>query len=78
MFIFLHIWYTTNLFIFARQIVELTQNVNGLGNQMNDLADENEELRERLGLDPKETVDLTDYRNREFSSHIRIVIRYVF
>ena len=75
MFIFLHIWYTINLFIFARQIVELTQNVNGLGNQMNDLADENEELRERLGLDPKETVDLTDYRNREFSSHITILIR---
>ena len=75
MFIFLHIWYTTNLFIFVRQIVELTQNVNGLGNQMNDLADENEELRERLGLDPKETVDLTDYRNREFSSHITILIR---
>ena len=48
--------------------------MNGLGNQMNDLADENEELRERLGLDPKETVDLTDYRNREFSSHITIVI----
>ena len=75
MFIFFHIWYTINLFIFARQIVELTQNVNGLGNQMNDLADENEELRERLGLDPKETVDLTDYRNREFSSHITILIR---
>lgn len=52
-----------NLFL-CRQMVELTQNVNSLGNQINDLSDENEELRERLGLDAKAKVDLTDFRTR--------------
>lgn len=45
-----------------RQIVDLTQNINSLGNELNDLADENDELRDRLGLDPKEKIDLTDFR----------------
>ena len=33
---------------------------------MNDLADENDALREKLG--PEATVDLTDYRNRKSES----------
>ena len=52
-----------------RQIVDLTQNINSLGNELNDRADENDELRERLGVDPKETVDLTDYRKSTVASN---------
>ena len=31
----------------------------------NDLLDENEELRERLGLNPREPIDVTDYRKKK-------------
>ncbi|XP_033101363.1 centrosomal protein of 290 kDa-like isoform X2 [Anneissia japonica] len=45
-----------------RNIEELTQHTNKLEMQMNDQMEENEDLRERLGLDPKEPVDLSDFR----------------
>ncbi|XP_070533170.1 centrosomal protein of 290 kDa-like [Ptychodera flava] len=52
-----------------KDIEKLTQNVNKLELQMNDLMEENEDLRERLGLDPKEPIDLTDFRmNRAIQS----------
>nr|XP_006816174.1 PREDICTED: centrosomal protein of 290 kDa-like [Saccoglossus kowalevskii] len=45
-----------------KDIEKLTQHVNKLELQMNDLMEENEDLRERLGLDPKEPIDLTEFR----------------
>ena len=46
-----------------RNVEKLTQNVNRLELQVNDLLEENEELRSRLGLDPKEPIDLVELRN---------------
>ncbi|XP_071943126.1 centrosomal protein of 290 kDa-like [Antedon mediterranea] len=45
-----------------RNIEQVTQHTNKLELQMNDLMEENEDLRERLGLDPKEPVDLADFK----------------
>ncbi|XP_072045515.1 centrosomal protein of 290 kDa-like [Amphiura filiformis] len=46
-----------------RNVEKLTQNVNRLELQLNDMLEENEELRSRLGLDPKEPIDLVELRN---------------
>jgi hypothetical protein len=51
------IWY------FSRQIEELTQHINKTELTINDLCDENEDLRGRLGLDPRKPLDLTKYRS---------------
>ncbi|CAH1800117.1 unnamed protein product [Owenia fusiformis] len=45
-----------------RQIVELTQHSNKCELKINDLEEENESYRAKLGLDPKEPVDLTEFR----------------
>lgn len=45
-----------------RQIEELTQCVNKVEMKINDLEEENEDLRYKLGLDPREPIDLTEYR----------------
>ena len=53
-------------FIFqCRQIEELTQYINTCELKINDLFDEVEELRERLGLDPKEPIDLGEFRKKK-------------
>ena len=53
-------------FIFqCRQIEELTQYINKCELKINDLFDEVEELRERLGLDPKEPIDLGEFRKKK-------------
>ncbi|NWS56235.1 CE290 protein, partial [Chunga burmeisteri] len=45
------------------EIETLVKEVNKLDLKINDFLDENEELRERLGLEPKAMVDLNELRN---------------
>ena len=43
----------------------MTSEVNKLEIKVNDTEMENEELRERLGMDPKETLDIEDVRHKK-------------
>ncbi|NWS95428.1 CE290 protein, partial [Mionectes macconnelli] len=45
------------------EIELLIKEVNKLELKINDFLDENEELRERLGLEPKTMIDLSEFRN---------------
>ena len=53
------------LFVLDRQIEELTQHVNKAELKMNEILDENEELRYKLGMDPREPLDLTEFRKNK-------------
>ena len=49
----------------CRQIEELAQYINKCELKVNDLFDEVEDLRERLGLDPKQPIDLGEVRKKK-------------
>ncbi|XP_069830230.1 centrosomal protein of 290 kDa isoform X2 [Dendropsophus ebraccatus] len=53
----------TQLKIRDREIETFTTNINKLELKVNDILDENEDLRERLGLNAKTMIDLTEFRN---------------
>ena len=47
-----------------RDIAELTQRVNVFESELNQLAEENEALRDRVGVGEREQVDVTPLRSR--------------
>ena len=53
------------VFSCLRNIEDLTSQINNLEIEVNDAEMENEELRERLGMDPKEKLDIEDVRHKK-------------
>ena len=59
-------WLVLHLTLFPfRNIEDLTSQVNNLEIKVNDSEMENEELRERLGMDPKESLNIEDVRHKK-------------
>lgn len=57
------LWIFSGNILNYRQIEELTQYINKTEMTINDLCDENEDLRGRLNLDPRKPLDLTKFRS---------------
>nr|XP_020633204.1 centrosomal protein of 290 kDa isoform X2 [Pogona vitticeps] len=53
----------TQVKIRDREIETLIKEINRLELKINDFLDENEDLRERLGLDPKTIIDLSEFKS---------------
>ncbi|NXA26418.1 CE290 protein, partial [Ibidorhyncha struthersii] len=51
------------------EIETLIKEINKLELKINDFLDENEELRERLGLEPETMIDLNEFRNSKTLKH---------
>ncbi|BFZ24638.1 hypothetical protein BsWGS_27677 [Bradybaena similaris] len=52
-----------------REIEELTQYINKAEMKINEILDENEELRYKLGMDPREPLNLTEFRKNKAIRH---------
>ncbi|KAE8615304.1 hypothetical protein XENTR_v10008473 [Xenopus tropicalis] len=53
----------TQIKIRDQEIESLIKDLNKHHLKLNDILDENEELKQRLGLDPKTAIDLTEFKN---------------
>ena len=59
-------------YLHIRDISELTQHVNRLEGELNHLSEENEVLRDRLGLEAQQSVDVSGVRARKLSELERL------
>lgn len=54
-----------NLRIRDEKIIDLTSQINKVGIAVNDVEAENEELRDRLGMDPREPLDIEAVKEKK-------------
>lgn len=65
-------------FFCNRQIEELTSHINKTEMKINDIEEENEELRFKLGMDPRDPLDLTEFRkNKELRKEEEKALNFI-